>query len=751
MKQNKGVIMFRKLVNYVVHIIFLIPFSLAQNGDIKGSVSDISGLPLPGANIQLKNTNYGTTSNIDGEFEFLNVPEGYYTLNVSYIGYESIVYPDVWVRPKAYDRLEISMNQLVIEFDRVLVEDSYFKNSGLNQDQSITFRNDEIRRAPGAGQELSRIINSLPSVASVGENRQDMMVRGGGPTENGFIIDNIPIPSISHFNQDDGRSNGPIGLINTEMIESLEFYSNGFSAKYGNRLSSYGDIVYRSGNQEQLEGNMSLGIGGAGALFEGPLGENTTYILSLRRSYLDVIAGALNAGGLPSYDDIQGKLTFKPDHYNTITFLTVNGNSLYERTQQDAIEEDQTNYGRRKNKQQTIGVNYRKIWNKSSFSNSSISYSTQRGDGQFKDSISEQVTSMAKNGMQSVSLRQVSQTKFSNKSNAEYGFEVSSKEFQYDFLLNDLSASQDISIANTSIFSTFRYLVTSKLLVSTGIRLESNDFEKKQLFSPRLNAKYNMDDDVSSFVYSLGRYYQNPPEIYLSVEENRSITSVQTIQQSLTYERLISSSTKLTLAYYQKVYSNAPMLTGNNLLDEPLFLLDRLSMYSGVVSNGKSVADGIELLVEKKRAENFYGLFGASYFNTTYTDYSGVDRNRDYNYQYIVNLIGGYRPQKDWEFSVRWSLFGGKPYTPIDEEGSILNGTETLYLDQWNEARTPAYHSLFLRYENHKNFDSGNLIFFVEFWNAYNRGNTETYYWDDRIRKVSYFDFIPVGGFEYEF
>ena len=80
------------------------------------------------------------------------------------------------------------------------------------------------------------------------------------------------------------------------MIESLEFYSNGFSAKYGNRLSSYGDILYRSGNQDQLEGNMSLGIGGAGALFEGPLGENTSYILSLRRSYLDVIAGALNAG-----------------------------------------------------------------------------------------------------------------------------------------------------------------------------------------------------------------------------------------------------------------------------------------------------------------------------------------------------------------------------------------------------------------------------------------------------------------------
>ena len=98
-------------------------------------------------------------------------------------------------------------------------------------EQSIIFRNDEIRRAPGAAQELSRILNSLPSVASVGENRQDLMVRGGGPTENGFIVDNIHLPNISHFGMEDGRSNGPIGMINTELIDNIEFYSNGFPAK----------------------------------------------------------------------------------------------------------------------------------------------------------------------------------------------------------------------------------------------------------------------------------------------------------------------------------------------------------------------------------------------------------------------------------------------------------------------------------------------------------------------------------------
>ena len=223
------------------------------------------------------------------------------------------------------------------------------------------------------------------------------------------------------------------------------------------------------------------------------------------------------------------------------------------------------------------------------------------------------------------------------------------------------------------------------------------------------------------------------------------------MQQSLTYERLITTSTKLTFAYYQKEYFNAPILTTNLNGVEPAFLLDRLAMHSGVVSSGQSEAQGIELLLEKKRAENFYGLFGATYFNTTYKDYNGIKRNRNYNYQYIVNLVGGYRPKAQWEFSVRWSLFGGKPYTPIDEESSKLAGDEILFLDQWNESRTPAYHSLFLRYENHKNYERGNLIFFVEFWNAYNRQNVETYYWDDRMRKVSYFNFIPVGGFEFEF
>ena len=106
-------------------------------------------------------------------------------------------------------------------------------------------------------------------------------------------------PSVSHFQQSDGRSNGPIGIINTDMVESLEFYANGFSSKYGNKLSSYGEIEYKEGNSESFELNLGLGLGGLGGLIEGPLFNKTSFVASYRKSYLNVISDLINAGGLP--------------------------------------------------------------------------------------------------------------------------------------------------------------------------------------------------------------------------------------------------------------------------------------------------------------------------------------------------------------------------------------------------------------------------------------------------------------------
>jgi len=730
-----------------------------QRGILKGQIINSENqLPLVGANILINNTEIGTISDENGFFTINNIPQNFYKVSISYIGYELKIIPDIWVRPKAYDFLKVILEPMILKFEGVVVEKSYFSRSTINEYQSVSFNNDEIRRAPGSGQEISRILNSLPSVASVGENSQDMMVRGGGPTENGFIIDNIPVPSISHFNTSDGRSNGPIGIINTEMVENLEFYSNGFSSKFGNKLSSYGEIEYREGNNEKLELNLGLGLGGLGGLIEGPLTKNSSYILSYRKSYLNIISDLINAGGLPSYDDFQGKISFKPNIFNTITLLTINGNSIYNRTIQDAVNDGQSEFGTIKNNQNTIGINLKRIWNKKAYSNFSIGYSSQLARNKLyavENKIgTDSLVFTNKNKMSIKTFRNVNHQKVNNLFNLEYGLEGVFSSTDYNFFRSrtNININKKVSIIDWSTFFSMKNKIFNKILLSSGFRIDYNNYEKNLLISPRLNFDYKLFPKTNLLI-NFGLYRQNPPEIYLSVEGNK-LKSIENSQQSITIEHFFQKSTKVSISFYNKSYKNAPLLGLNEDFNDPTFLMDQLKLYSGIESIGQAKSNGVEFLLQKKRAENIYGLIGGTFFNTTFQDFEGTERNRNYNYKYIFNIVGGYRPNNKWELSLRWSYFGGKPFTSINKVSSSILNEEVLYLDQFNEMKTPDYHSLFIRYERRVNLRKANLITYIEFWNAYNRENIEMYYWSKEFRKINsitYFDFIPVGGFELEF
>ena len=686
------------------------------------------------------------------------------------MGYELKTVNDIWIRPNASDFLKISLIPKVLNLATITVENNFFSKSIVDEYSSVSFNNDEIRRAPGAGQEVTRILNSLPSVASVGENRQDMMVRGGGPTENGFIIDNIPIPSVSHFQQSDGRSNGPIGIINTDMVESLEFYANGFSSKYGNKLSSYGEIEYREGNNESFEFNLGLGLGGLGGLIEGPLFNKSSFIASYRKSYLNVISDLINAGGLPSYQDIQSKITYKPDVYNIFSFLYVNGSSLYDRSIEDGISTGQNIFGKIKNNQNTLGINFKHIWNKKAYTNTSLGFSVQKANTNFYDiidSVGTNTTSFSNlNSAKTLTFRNVTNQKVSNLLNIEYGFEILNNETDFDFVRGysaEFDINEKVSVLNSSGFISIKNNLINRIILSSGARIDFNDYEREIYFSPRINIDCNIFKNTN-LVFNFGNYLQNPPEIYLSVDGN-NIGSVKSNQASLSLENMFFKSTKVSLSIYNKTTQDAPIL-GDSInytspipqeqikYYDPTFLMDQLIMYDKIVSKGRSTATGIELLIQKKRVENFYGLIGGTIFNSLFTDIYGNQWSRNYNYKYIFNIVGGYRPNNKWEISIRWSLFGGKPYTPFNENLSILLDRPVRESDQFNSEITPAYHSLFLRYEKKVNLKRSNLIYYIELWNAYNRKNIETFVWSQGLEKVveeTYFDFIPVGGFEIEF
>ena len=729
---------------------------LQAGGLIRGQVIDATNqLPLSQANVKVINTEMGSTTDEQGEF-LINIQQsGYYSLLVTYMGYDTRVLNDIWVRPNADDFQQVTLFPAVLEFDNVTVTQNYFENSGLSNYSSVKFKNDQIRRAPGAGSELTRILNSLPSVASVGENRQDLMVRGGGPSENGFLIDNIYVPNISHFSQPDGRSNGPVGLINTELVETLEFYSNGFSSEYGNKLSSFGDITYRAGSQGSYQGSIGLGMGGAGGVFEGPISKNGTFLSSFRMSYLDLISDAINAGGLPSYNDYQGKIDYKLSQHHNFTILGISGNSVYERSKTDAMDASEDSYGRVDNNQYTLGLNYLLVINKKAYSKTSVSFSDQMSKIKFFDISSDSLLNGINDEYLTHHLRNANYISLNNKFNIVAGFELLNRNLKYDFKLNDITVKDNISFQNISTFLNLKALLLSNLTISSGLRIQKSDFEKTFKTSPRINLDYRLPGGMGNIILNSGKYFQNPPEKYLALANQGNARSVYATQNSISYEKLITESTRLTLSLYEKYYGNAPIIISDfDRFTSPAFLMDKNLTFSDIDFDGRAESKGAEFLIEKKRAQNFYGHVGGSIYNSTYIDYMGVERNRDSNYKYTFNAVGGYRPSDKWELSLRWSLFGGKPYTEADVESSLQTDRAVYLTQEYNESRTPAYHNLFLRYEYRKVYRSHNIIGYIELWNAYNRKNVENYSWSNSANKIietTYFSFIPVGGFEVEF
>ena len=746
-------------------LLLLSVLNAEPTGFVKGKIIDInSQLPLVGANIVIKSTSLGTISDEDGYFSIEDIPNGNYSISASYIGYKTVYLSDIWVRPNAYDFLNVKLEQSVIQIDDITVEENFFKKSLVNEFQSVSFNRDDMRRSPGSGQEITRIINTLPSVASVGENRQDMMVRGGGPTENGFLIDNIYIPSISHFQQADGRSNGPVGIINTDMVENLDFYSNGFSSKYGNKLSSFGDITYRSGNREKSEGYGLLGMGGLGFLIEGPVSNKVSYITSFRMSYLDIIADAINAsGGMPSYNDFQTKIDYKPNIYNTFSLLVIAGGSLYDRDKKGALDVGESEYGELKNNQLTIGINYKRIWNEKAYSNTSLSISNKYSKVNFSNINTDTLVFKNIEEADIFNFRQINHIKIASQTNLEFGFDAQWTTQYYDYLrklnnsnilLDKIKFDQKVSISNYSAFFTVKKNLGRKLISSIGLRTDLNDYENTTLISPRINLDYEIVNSRTNLIFNIGDYYQNPPAIYVANKTSDRLKSARARQYSVCLEHMITASTKFSVSAYQKDYNNSPILPNSNLHNDPTFLFDELRMYNGIVSEGSASSKGLEVLIQKKRVENFYGLIGGSIFNSTFIDFEGIERNRNHNYRYIFNIVGGYRPKSDWELSIRWSYFGGRPYTPINLEASISNNEQYSDVKNFNENKTPDYHSLFVRYERRYNLKKSNLILFFEIWNTYNRENIETFFFSkerDSIEKILYFSTIPVGGFGIEF
>lgn len=310
---------------FMVVLFMLCNASMSQTGKITGLVVDNSTQePIIGANIVVEKTTLGTVSDVEGKFEIKNIPAGIVSVRVSMIGYKQIVKTDVVVTTTKSTAVNVGLDAADLNAEEVVVTAEYFSKPKevTTSMQSLSF--EEIRRAPGSVADISRMVQTLPGVVQTSDSRNDLIVRGGSPAENLNVVDGFEIPSLNHFGSQ-GTSGGAIGMMQTEFISEANFLTGGFPAKYGDKLSSVLDIRMREGNSETRSGSFDLSMAGAGLIAEGPIGENTTFLLSARRSYLDVIFKSTGFTAVPKYSNINMKGTHRLSQKDYLSMIYLQG------------------------------------------------------------------------------------------------------------------------------------------------------------------------------------------------------------------------------------------------------------------------------------------------------------------------------------------------------------------------------------------------------------------------------------------
>jgi len=737
-----------------------------RRGKIKGQVLDRETKePLPGVSVELVNIQKGTMTDKLGNFMFNDVVVGNYSILFSLPGFDKLSMTDVIVRSKRITTIKAELKLLPIKTE-VVVSAEYFAKNEEQPTITANFSTEEVRRTPSLLSDVSRRLMALPSVISLNQQFNGLIVRGGSPSENGFFVDGIEIPNINHF-PIQGTSAGLISIMNIDLINNVDFYAGGFSAKYGNRLSSVTDLTLREGNRHELDFQLDLSLAGVGATAEGSLGgEKGSWLFSARRSFFSFlvdVTGLDDEGDetYPEYDDFQAKLVYDISPNHRISLLNIFGADHWDipRTEFDDESIDI------RMRQNTAGVSWRYLWGSHGYSNTSISHVFCKYRLNF---FEDDVPTYIKNTQdQEFRLRNVNHFRINPSNKLDFGVEAkilrsdfNESYHEYFDMVGNLSPEgsivKDITTQKYSAFISYSWKPFSKLTLTSGIRANHFGYNKDTHVSPRLSFTYNIGKRTSLHGAS-GVYYQNVPLVLMcQKDEFKNLRNPRAYHYVLGMRHFLTEDTRMTVEIYNKQYDRFPLDTRQPslfIMDEPAYMVFFVN-HENLVSSGKARSYGIELMIQKKFTNKFYGLLGGALYRSKYRDLNGVWRNRIYDNRYNATVEAGYIPNNKWEFSMSWIFAGGMPYTPYDALASSAIQEAVFDVNAINSRRFPDHNSLSIRSDRRFHFRGSNLIVFFSIWNVFNKKTPTEIDWSEYSEDLYSEDSFPrifVLGLEFEF
>lgn len=754
-----------KRIFFILILLIINNLIMAQPlGNLSGWVLDKNTQkPVQGAVVKLLNTKFVTATDSLGKYQFKSIPTGQYQLSITSLGYVNYNLFNVVVTSgnETSNTIELTTADIVLKEVVVGSNKKTVRTATLETPLSVQkLTAEEIKSNPGGNFDISKVVQALPGVtgsASTGAGfRNDIIVRGGAPNENVFYLDGIEIPVINHFSTQ-GSAGGPQGILNVSFIDEVKLSSSAFDAKFDNALSSVFEFKQKRGNADKLQGNVRLGATEFATTLDGPLTKNgkTTFLASVRRSYLQFLFKAIDLPIRPNFWDFQFKVTHIIDPKTTLTFLGIGAidqfdfaapkkatpEKLYALNANPSL--DQWSY--------TVGASIKKLVNKGywnlAISRNHLNNINEKYEDNLNPIKGEKTFDYASNEIENKVRWDITKSLLGLKWTAG----VNIQNVSYDNSTNQLVGFNDhigtnpptsIIVNYKSDFSYNKYgaffqlgkkAFENRLGISAGIRTDGNDFTvegnqlQKQL-SPRLGLSWVMSDRLT-WNASIGKYFKIAPNTSLGFKDatnnylNRDADYISSNHFVTGFEYIPSDATRFTAEVFYKKYNNVPISVSKGISLSNMGADFKILGNEDITTKGLGKSYGFELFAQQRLTNRFFGVMSYSFFRSSYTNMSGKYIASAWENIHLVSLIGGYKFNKNWELGIKYRYQGGTPYTPFDLNASRINfatlGAGVLDYTKLNSLRNKPFHSSDIRLDKKYNYKKTTLDFFIDITNWY--------------------------------
>ncbi|WP_158615286.1 TonB-dependent siderophore receptor [Acidipila sp. EB88] len=657
----------------------------------------------------------------------------------------------------------------------------------------------DVQASAGTYGDFSRYAQVLPGVVFNSDVSNDVLVRGGNPLENLYLLDGFEVPNINHITSQ-GSTGGLNSMVDTATIGHVDLLSGGYGAAYDERLSSVLSIAPRElGPSAETHGEAQVGYVGLGGLLQRPLGSQGDVLISGHHSLLNMVTNDVGLNGVPTFTNMMGEGNWKLGDRGELSFLSLSGSDsiAINPCSADPWETNlvQTQYSGWRT---TNGIRWSRSASARTTTSLSLSDSEQGSDIDQQQQTAEGVGAASTCGKTTLSasyptlyrernadgmtlLQYDTRVEISRTMLLSAGSQAKLNRVHYNVMqpngqLSPLSTNPEASDATsflaqnatgaTGSYAELSVQASDRWNITGGAREQTYSLDGSTRLTPRLRTSYRLGEHQAVHA-AFGEYAQLPPSIYFfAFPVSRSLAPIRARHLIVGGDLWSSTHSFLRVEAYRKDYRDYPVSTEfpqlslANMVDT----LGQQFIWLPMVSRGRGVAQGIELSTEQRFGSHLFLLGNVAYAKTQYAGLDGVKRPGNFDYPLVVNVLGIWRSGAHYEASTRYEQTSGRPYTPYLLQPSLEQDRGIYDVTALNADRGPAYSRLDLQFDRIVRLGAHQAYLYAGVNNTLNRDNFEGLAWQPRcvgipgcvaeygaFTKVSQMPIYPDFGVRYTF